>query len=77
MYSQQPQDENGPFHCSPASGQSPNPLPMDTAQSKCPLFGEATPEHPSQSENVVFMFLQHASGLCTVVKGAGIKQIWG
>lgn len=44
---------------------------METAQFKCPLFGEATPEQPSQSENVVFMFIQHASEFCTVVKSSG------
>ena len=50
---------------------------METAQLKRRLFGEATPERPSQSENVVFMFIQHASGFCTVVKSSGFRQIWG
>lgn len=43
-------------------------LPMETAQFKGSLFGEATPEHLSQGANVVFMLIQDAFNICTVVK---------
>ena len=33
-------------------------LPMETAQFKGSLFGEATPEHLSQGANVVFMLIK-------------------
>lgn len=48
-------------------------LPMETAQFKGSLFGEATPEHLSQGANVVFMLIQDAFNICTVVKSSGFR----